>query len=113
MIDANNNKLVWPSIQNSIEKHKDAFDKNGHIWCELNNYFNDVNLEDIKFVDLNFDFESPNVFALFKNIWIFLINNTAKWIYDPGIDEDSIDAERILNIENNPTEKGIVETNLV
>ena len=38
------------------------------IWCELNNYFNDVNLEDIKFVDLNFDFESPNVFALFENI---------------------------------------------
>ena len=39
-----------------------------NVWCRLNNYFNDVNLEDIKFVDLNFDFESPNVFALFENI---------------------------------------------
>ena len=38
------------------------------IWCKLNEYFNKVDLDDINFADLDFNFESPNIFTLFENI---------------------------------------------
>ena len=99
LINVDKNKHICSLIQNSIEEHKGDFYKNKdkwYIWCKLNEYFNKVDLDDINFADL--DFESPNVFVLLENIWIFRISNTAKWIYVPGIDKDSKDTERVINI---------------
>ena len=79
-----NSKLNW-KYKDVIDENEDMWD----IWSELNKYFNKVDLDDIKFADLDFNFESPNVFILLENIWIFLIYNTAKWIYDPDIDKES------------------------
>ena len=100
LIDVYNNEFIWSLIQNSIEKYKDAIDENEDmwdIWCKLNEYFNKVDLDDINFADLDFNFESPNIFTLFENIWIFLIYNTAKWIYDPDIDKKSIEKWNVIN----------------